>query len=67
MASEKQKKANIKKGLLGKYGLDVKPVVIQSNDVIRVEKELDNSREAKAKRKAVDDAKQTQQPVKKKK
>ena len=55
MASNKSKKYNIKKGLLGRSTGVTTPVIIQENQVARIEKELDNSREAKKKRKAAED------------
>lgn len=65
MVSNKQKKANLKKGLLGKSTGETTPIIEQINNVIRIEPELDNSREAKKKRKAVADE-QRQQTTKKK-
>lgn len=67
MASNKQKKANIKKGLLGRSTGDTTPVITQENQVARIEPELDQSREAKKKRKAAEDAKKLQVPTGKKK
>lgn len=55
MASRKEKKYNLKKGLLGRSTTITEPVVVQKNDVIRIEPEVDQSREAKKKRKENED------------
>jgi len=57
MASNKEKKANLKRGILGRSTGETTPIVVQENNVVRIEPDLNNSREAKKKRKEHEDDK----------